>query len=287
MICPQLRSQEVMSAFNKIIERLGGKPMDQTHVLDREAYKQGLSDEEKNAYSKAYALWNEHGHPDKVNEYLDRAEAIKKKLIEQYIPKETKPVYAEKPKEPKSEPKVQPKTETSQLAERVEAEAIKKKLVDRFEGLPEYQTMNMEEQAKMSADLINSDYPKALRVAMGQENPPKDLREASVFEAVKMKALKDGDVETLRSLATQSTVPSKLTAYGQEIKAADVKNPEDPVSAMQEVKKEREKKFERLNKNRPIEKAKKETVEQIRKEIKKKTVRSKETWEMFVNRIKC
>jgi hypothetical protein len=142
-----------------------------------------------------------------------------------------------KPPEP-SAAAGEPRTE-SKLAIRAEIDAIEAKLTEDFGDLPEYKTMNMKDQASRAQELLDADYYQAKRMAMGEEAPPTGVREATVFEAVKIRALKEGDVETLRQLATESTVPGKLTEYGQAIKAADSKLLEDPVKVMQDVAKTR------------------------------------------------
>jgi hypothetical protein len=127
----------------------------------------------------------------------------------------------------------------SQLAVRAEADAIEAKLTKDFGELPEYKTMNMADQAKRAQETLDADYEKAKRMAMGQEPPPTGIREASMYEAVKIRAIKEGDVETLRQLATESTVPTKLSEYGQAIKAADSELMNDPVRVMRDVAKTR------------------------------------------------
>lgn len=173
-------------------------------------------------------------------------------------------------------------TITPALSSRVEADAVEKGLISRFENLPEARTMNMKEQARQSTELVNTNYEQAKRVAMGRENPPGDLRDASVFEAVKQKAIQDQDVQTLKELATESTIPSKLTAYGQEIKAADnMVDSNDPVELMQSVIQSRKKGADvKLRK----EKIKELVV--VRTNVKK-NLPTKEDWATFISSIEC
>jgi len=139
-------------------------------------------------------------------------------------------------------------TAEATLAIRTEAEAIAKKLTDDFGELPEYKTMNMRQQAEAAQKVITKDYEQAKRMAMGEEPPPTGLREASIYEAVKIRALKEGDVETLLSLATESKIPTKLSEYGQAIKAADSEIMSDPVRVMQDISKVRAERAERTGK---------------------------------------
>jgi len=155
----------------------------------------------------------------------------------------------------------------SKLAERTEADAIEKKLTDEFGELAEYKTMNMKEQASQAQKIMDADYEQAKRIAMGEEPAPKGVREASVYEAVKIRALQEGDVDLLQSLATDSTVPTKLSEYGQAIKAADSRLMEDPVKAMQDVAKDRAETVKKTTGKKP--KVQKEELAKLSEEAKK------------------
>lgn len=130
-------------------------------------------------------------------------------------------------------------TKESSLAVRAEADAIEAKLTEDFGPLAEYKTMNMKDQAERAQSVMEKDYEAAKRMAMGEELPPDGIREATMYEAVKIRAIAEGDVATLHKLATESTVPTKLSEYGQAIKAADSGLTMDPVKDMQAVAKER------------------------------------------------
>jgi hypothetical protein len=168
------------------------------------------------------------------------------------------------------------------LASDVESVAIEKGLVSKFEGLPEAQTMNMKKQADDALNLVNNDYEFAKRVAMGAENAPGDLRDASVFEAVKLRAVKEGDVATLKKLATESTVPARVSAYAQQVKAADARllDSTDPVELMQTVIKAREKGVQL--KQKAVKKADTAQVKQIIKKAPKR-----QDWDAFITSIEC
>lgn len=142
-------------------------------------------------------------------------------------------------------PEVGAKGTESRLAIRAEVDAIEAKLTSDFGDLVEYKTMNMADQANRAAEIMDADYGKAKRMAMGEELPPQGIREATMYEAVKIRAIKEGDVDTLQKLATESTVPTRLSEYGQAIKAADSRIMEDPVKVMQDVAKTRAEKAQK------------------------------------------
>lgn len=127
------------------------------------------------------------------------------------------------------------KSKTSTLAARVEAEAVAKNLAEEFPGLAKYEKMSMADELANAQKLADADPAKALAVAMGTEPPPSDVRVASVYKLVEHRALAAGDVETLRRLATESSVPEHMSKLGQEIAAAGQVDPHSPVKAMQTV----------------------------------------------------
>ena len=162
----------------------------------------------------------------------------------------------------------------------IEQKAIENKLTKGFGDLPEYQTVNMAEQARLAKELIEKDYDTARRVAMGQESAPQGIIPEMLLKVVEDKAIKVGDVTTIRELGTQSGLLSEATTMGQRIRALAERDSESPVSAIIEVKKAR---MERLKESI---KATQKTKAEIREEIKK-TKPTKETWDKFVDSLIC
>lgn len=139
-------------------------------------------------------------------------------------------------------------TGTPRLAERTLTDAVEAKLAKDYGDLPSYEKMNKREQADRATGIIKADYEQAKRMAMGAEAPPEGLRPASIYEAVKIEALRRGEGETLRRLAFESTVPMRLVELGQEISAAGLDTMLDPVRAMQDIAKVRAERGQRIGK---------------------------------------
>jgi len=178
-------------------------------------------------------------------------------------------------------------TKTSGLASGVESKAIEEKLTRGFGDLPQYKSVSMKDQAAKALDLINSDYKNARDIAMGRVAPPEGILPESVFVAVEDKALKEGDVNTLRDLATQSSLVGEATTMGQRIRSLAERDEASPVEAIKEVQNAREKAAQgKLAKGDTLEKAKGRIADDIKREIKK-TAPKKEDWSSFVNSIKC
>lgn len=176
-------------------------------------------------------------------------------------------------------------TKVRGLSRGVEAKAVENKLVDTFGELPEYQTVNMAEQAQKASDMLSNDYEKAKRIAMGQELAPNDVIPESIFTAVENQAIKNGDVETLRQLATQSSLSSEATTMGQRIRALAERNPDSPITAIQKIQSAREERVLAKLGGKSIKQAKSEVVGQIKNEIRKSA--QKQDWAGFLDSITC
>lgn len=125
-------------------------------------------------------------------------------------------------------------TKTRGLAAGVQEKALANKLEMTVGDLPEYRVVSMADQARRAAELIASDPALARRVATGEANAPAGLLPESVFVAVENKAIGEGDVATLRDLATSKRT-AEATTMGQRIRALAERDPDSPVAAIQDV----------------------------------------------------
>lgn len=175
---------------------------------------------------------------------------------------------------------------TSKLAKGVEEKAIAKKLTKGFGDLPEYQKVNLKEQARLSTEFFAKDPEKAFDVAMGIENPPEGILPEMIFSVVEENAIKNADIDTLRQLAN-SELTSEATAMGQRIRALAERNPESPVVSIQKVEKGRLKNLEnKLKGARTVTEVRTETMQEIKKSIKKRNPRT-QNWAEFIKSIEC
>lgn len=173
---------------------------------------------------------------------------------------------------------------TRGLSQGVEAKAIENNLTTSFGDLPEYRSLSMEDQAAKAAELINSDYETARAVAMGEKPPPAGLLPESVLVAVEKKALQDGDIETLRQLATNSGLSAEATTMGQRIRTLAERDPSSPVGAIKTVQDARAAALEK--RGTPLQKMKAETTKQIRSSVRK-SASPVPTWTDFIRSIEC
>lgn len=125
-------------------------------------------------------------------------------------------------------------------AQRTEALAVEKKLAQGFD-LKATPNISLADQADKAVNILNADYEKAKAIAMGDVNPPNGVLPSTVFEAVKARAAREGDAETLRKLATESKIPGVGKSYGQYNAAFAYKDPESPFTAMESIVQARKK----------------------------------------------
>jgi hypothetical protein len=125
-------------------------------------------------------------------------------------------------------------TRTRGLAAGIEEKAIANKIDVAFGDLPQYRVMSIADQAHRAAQLLVDDPAHALEIAKGNAQPPSGLHPESVLVAVENRAIADGDVATLRELAT-GKLTAEGTTMGQRIRLLGERDADSPVAAMQDV----------------------------------------------------
>ena len=75
ILCPQLKNEEVRKDFNEILVRLGGVPIEDVDIANREPYRAKLDEPQLNAYYRTNYLWSEtFGDIGKIRKKLDNLE---------------------------------------------------------------------------------------------------------------------------------------------------------------------------------------------------------------------
>lgn len=173
------------------------------------------------------------------------------------------------------------RTATSQLSAKVNARAIENKLTEDL-GTSEHVVMDVKEQAQKAADLANTDPQKAVDVALGKRNAPAGIHPHAVFIAVENQAVKDGNVDLLRQLATSKRV-DEATAAGQTLRILRERDQTSPVAQIQHVIDTRKQAFaQRTGQN--AEAAVRAETGKLKASIKPPT---KNEWQLFVDSITC
>lgn len=177
-----------------------------------------------------------------------------------------------------------PKAESG-LAKSVESSAIEKGLTEDLGDLPTYAKRNMKEIAKQVEDFINKDPELAKKIALGEAPEQDGLRSQELFTGLRVKAEKEGDIETLRQLALSDKAAALATELGQRVKALDTGDAESPVKAMKAVKEARTAEIKKKG-VKDVAKEAAKTVDEIKESIKKNVPRLKD-WNEFLEAIRC
>lgn len=153
-----------------------------------------------------------------------------------------------------------------------------------------YETIPDEELARIGsinkADQIDKvsrlmDDPRVKDMAAGSAPVPDGVAPQVLFNAVKNKAVKEGDSETLRRLARSRIAEERATA-AQTLGSAGYNNePADAVRAMNELSDARVKTAERRRQPSDVKKEAKTGAATIKK------ARAKETWDSVVDALTC
>ncbi len=153
------------------------------------------------------------------------------------------------------------------LSEHIQAESIEKGLTDIFGDLPEYKVVKMKEQAQKIKEFIESDYNRAVSVAMGEENAPQGIIPEMTLAVLANIAVEKGDVNILRDLAVMSKLPETATTMGQRIRALGEISKDSPIAVIQNVEKAKKRNYQKRKGD--LKEAQKKEVESIKEAIKK------------------
>lgn len=173
-------------------------------------------------------------------------------------------------------------TKTSKLSLGVEEKAVEAKLTKSLKDLPEYQQLNMKDQARDAVKFLEENPDKAVKIAMGEGTPPAHITPEAIFTAVENRALEHGDLGLIRQLA-KSQLSTEATAMGQRIRTLGERNPDSPVSIMKDIIKTREKKIEKQT-GTSVKTATEKTVKEIKAKVK---APDRYSWEKFIDSIAC
>lgn len=158
-----------------------------------------------------------------------------------------------------------------------------------IDELPQHELSNFTsitkaEQTDKVAKIITTDAEKAQRMAIGQEKIPTDVHPQVLFNAVKNKAIQEGDGETLRALAS-SPLAKQRSLAAQALGASGFDNgPVDVVKAISDINKARENRISRTYKDTNV--LRKNTVNQAKTELRK-TIPTKQTVADFIQSLTC
>jgi len=179
------------------------------------------------------------------------------------------------------------KTKVGETARKMEALAVEKGLTKGFD-LKQQSVKNLKDEFAAVDSFISKDYQGAVDIAMGKKTAPEGLNAVSFLKQLEEKALQEGDVKTLRDLATKSALHDEaIKESGQTLRILREREPNSPVTKMREVVKAREEAVKKKTKGRSPEKVKSKMKSQIKKRISKPKIVKPKTWTALIDELTC
>lgn len=173
-------------------------------------------------------------------------------------------------------PELAPNTRAGKLLETAKL----KGLIDDTGEIPTHQVKNMANDLDEAFSLIERNPDIAESIAMG-DTAMKGIETGSVYKALEIKALENGDIPTIMKLA-KSTAP---TDFGRALKAFDSADPNSPVRIIRDIRASRASLAEKRG-GKSESKLKMQEVKNIDEAIKKEYSK-RPTWEQFINELTC
>lgn len=192
------------------------------------------------------------------------------------------------PKEPVAKvpsAKDTPETKTSGSAVNAESRAVEKGLVKEFKDKAQYKGASYKEEAANAVKLVKENPEEAHAIAMGEKPGNNTVHEVAVAKALENKALQEGDVETLLRLS-QSPRHSVTSEAAQRLGAEGFEQEGSVVKNLAKLRKARELAVEKKT-GKTVSKATSEEIIAIRAAKAKVPKQTKETFESFVDSLKC
>ena len=131
-------------------------------------------------------------------------------------------------------------TKTRGLSQTTEAKAIANDLTKGIKNLPEYNVRKNQPQIDQASKIISEDLPRAVRIALGQEEAPNTILPGFIYKGLEDFAVRNGDIKLLRKLGQSPYLSEQATTAGQFIQSLRNQDPLSPVEAMKDIIKTRQ-----------------------------------------------
>jgi len=176
-----------------------------------------------------------------------------------------------------------PSKPSVELMEKAVEQAIVK---EKFE-LPETETLNMEENAKIVKRTMTEKPNEAYEIAMGRRDAPVGSRSSTFWKAMSDYAMRTRNQEMVMDLATNSKVPKLGTEAGREIKGFDYgEGAPSAVETIVKLNKTREAQAKKTYGDKAEKKIKEVEKKSMDKEIGETKMKPKD-WDSFMESLIC
>lgn len=170
-------------------------------------------------------------------------------------------------------------SKASKVATSVQGKAIEKNLASKFDDVAMYEPRTVADQAARVAAIVEDGNARMRRIVRGEEQLPQGVSGSMFIKGVEEYALKTGDAALLRDLA-RSPLASDTSLYAQELRFLAERDSGSPLAVIKELS------DIRASKQKDVVTSKRNTINQIKKEIVQNTPK-RQTWESFINSIEC
>ena len=175
---------------------------------------------------------------------------------------------------------------TRGLAEHAQRNIIAKDIEMIFEDLPQYQAVSSKQATDQIMQLIKQDYPRAVKMALGEEPVPQGILPGWVWTAVQNEATLRKDYEALNKLTSENAMMQFATILGQNVQAFADKNPVSVVAITHEISKAAEKRLEEKYPGKKIKDIKQRQEKKLKESIKEYAPKVDE-WSRFIDSLVC
>lgn len=165
------------------------------------------------------------------------------------------------------------------------AQRIANEVEDTFGELPQYQVVSRDIALNQVQQIIQQDYQKAVKMALGEEPVPPGILPGWMWTAVKNHALLNKDYDTLNKFKSPNAMATFATILGQNVQAFADANPVDPIAIQHKLAKVAEKKIEERT-GKKIGEIKKQQAKVFNKNLQE-NLPTQQDWVNFFDSIVC
>lgn len=171
---------------------------------------------------------------------------------------------------------------TSKIGKDIEAKAIEARITQGFRETAQYDSTTVAEQARLTADVINTGIDNTRAIIRGETALPERVNPSSFILGVEEYLSKNPSADIAYELANSPLV-SETSVAAQTMRFARERNPNSASARLAELKKSRTEKVARTTKT-----TESDVVKTLKKEMSSMNLTKAElSWEKFINEIVC
>ena len=203
---------------------------------------------------------------------------------EKKLPKVKRPPIIPKKKPVKTIRELTGEVKPTKVAADIEQKFVEKKLTESFGDIAGYEPITIKDQASRAANLMKSDFNKAVDMVAGRIPMQKGLRGEMLIKTMEEHALKQGDVDLALEIA-RSPLVAETSVHAQALRLLAERETTSPVKVISDISKKRKVAYEKKT-GKKIKKKLTDEQKKIKREIKA-VKKSERDLNNFIQSIKC